>query len=446
MNLVPSFLQWLQPFFQQMTAPTYVSLLTVLAGWICARRHTVSSALLAQSHCPKHFSAYHRVFAAATWSLDAVGLALLGLILRRCTATGSPVFLAVDDTLCRKCGYRLFGAGMHYDPLLTGRKLSNANRSLKSRGHCWVVLAVVLAFPFRPGHYYCLPLLFRLFLNRRSAQRHRRPYRSRPELALQMLQKVCSDFQGCHCHLLADSAYAGQQTLRGLPENCDLTARWILNAWLHAPPAAPTGRKGRPAKLGQPLCKTADLLESRCEHLRVDQYGLHQTCRVSRVLACLRTVPQRPLSVVASEPLSASGRPRPKRRAVYYSTVREASAQQVLSWYALRWSMEVSFHDGKQQLGLDQPQGWSPRAVERLAPTLMLLYSLVVLWFADEGHRHYRPPWRPWYGAKVHASFADMLATLREQSLEAAFSATPPPDRPPRKWLQTLLNVLQQAA
>ena len=35
------------------------------------------------------------------------------------------------------------------------------------------------------------------------------------------------------------------------------------------------------------------------------------------------------------------------------------------------------------------------------------------------GHRHYEPPRRPWYPGKAQASFADMLATLRGQSVKA---------------------------
>lgn len=66
----------------------------------------------------------------------------------------------------------------------------------------------------------------------------------------------------------------------------------------------------------------------------------------------------------------------------------------------LRWSVEVTFYDSKQHLGLEQPQGWSRRAVERTASMAMLLYSLVVLWFAQAGHRLYQPPLecnRPFY-------------------------------------------------
>src|SRR6201999_127940 len=129
--------------------------------------------------------------------------------------------------------------------------------------------------------------------------------------------------------------------------------------------------------------------------------------------ACLFTVPERTLRLVAAEPLTAAGKPRPKFRAFYYSTVTDASAEQVLRWYALRWSVEVAFRDAKQQMGFAQPQGWTQPAALRTAPALMLLYTAIVLWFAREGRRRYRTPRWPWYRGKTVVSFADMLAALR---------------------------------
>ena len=47
----------------------------------------------------------------------------------------------------------------------------------------------------------------------------------------------------------------------------------------------------------------------------------------------------------------------------------------------------------------------------------MLLYSLIVLWFAREGHHRWRPLICPWYTSKTQPSFADMLGTLRRRSI-----------------------------
>ena len=102
---------------------------------------------------------------------------------------------------------------------------------------------------------------------------------------------------------------------------------------------------------------------------------------------------------------------------VFYSTCSDASAEQVIGWYAMRWSIEVTNHDNKQPLGFEEPPGWTRRSVERTTPRAMLLYSLIGLWFAREGRRSWRPMICPWYTSKTAPSFADMLGTLRRLSI-----------------------------
>jgi hypothetical protein len=463
MELVPSFLQLLQPFQSQMTAPTFSSLLTVLSGWVLCRRHTVSAALAAAGDfkkLKKHFSAYHRVFAAARWSLDAVGLALAAVVIRLALAADptATVTLVVDDTLCKKRGRRTFGVGMHYDAAATGRGLSNANHSLKARGHCWVVLGIAIEFGFfgfRPGHVYCLPVLLRLFLNRKTAEHHRRTYRTKVQLALEMLQLICATFPDRQFHLLADSAYGGKNLLGALPCNCSLSCRWILNAALYTPipPRVPgqkiPGHRGRHLVHGPRLPGVKQMLDGSCRRIELDVYGRRQTLRVAECLACFYATPGQPLKIIAAEPLDKHGHPKPKLRAVFYSTDVNATAEQILIRYAWRWSVEVSFHDAKQQLGLAQPQAWSKRAVQRCTPTLFLTYSLVVLWFAITGHRRWRATPIPWYPSKRHASFADMLAALRHAMLRQRFQGifkdlVHTPDHV--YAIKTLVRLVKQAA
>ena len=136
-SLVPSFVDLLQPLSCAMTCPTFDSLLTVLTGWVFARRRTVTGMILAAGAAvgAKHHSAYHRLFAAARWSLDELGLAVFSLVL---PLVDGVVLLAVDDTLARKRGLKVFGVGMHHDPLLSSRK-----KTITNWAHCWVVLGVV---------------------------------------------------------------------------------------------------------------------------------------------------------------------------------------------------------------------------------------------------------------------------------------------------------------
>ena len=435
MELVPGFGLLLQGLAATMTAPTFDSLITIMTGWVFAPRRTVTRMILAVGPAAsKHYSSYHRLFSAARWSLDAVGLAVFDLIVPWC---GDTVFVAIDDTLARKRGLKMFGTGMHHDPLLSSR-----GKKIMNWGHSWVVLGVIVELPFRPGHYFCLPILFRLYLNKQSAKKQRRMHRTRPELAVEMLDVLCKHRQNRRFHAIADSAYGGASVLAHLPANCDLTSRLVKDARLYeAPPARKPGQRGRSRVRGAKLPTPRQMLAKRCRRVTLDVYGRNETARLADVCARVFAVPDRPLRVVAVEALKGG-----RGQEVFYSTCHEATAEQVIRWYASRWSMEVTNHDSKQSLGFQEPQAWSRRAVERTAPMAMLLYSLVVLWFAREGHRRYQPLDCPWYVSKTDPSFADMLATLRRESVRQRILSLRLTGPGSRKIKQLLENAAALAA
>jgi hypothetical protein len=93
----------------------------------------------------------HRLFAVARWSTDAVGLALADLIVNRLLPAGSSLVIAVDDTLFKRSGWKVFGAAWHHDGAAKGPKPIAC-------GNCWVVAGIVvqLSFLSRP---VCLPVL-----------------------------------------------------------------------------------------------------------------------------------------------------------------------------------------------------------------------------------------------------------------------------------------------
>ena len=435
MEFVPGFALLLQELSAPMTAPSFASLITIVRGWVFASRRTVTRMILAAGNsAEKHFSSYHRLFSAARWSLDEMGLAVFDLIE---PFLGEVVMLGLDDTLARKCGLKMFGTGMHHDPLLSSR-----GKVITNWGHSWVVLGVIVELPFRPGHFYCLPILFRLYLNQKSALKHRRAYRTRPELAVEMLKILCNSRKTQQFHVVADSAYGGKSVLCCLPGNCDLTSRLLKDARLYGPrPERKTGTNGRPRKRGQRLPTPRDMLKERCRQVRLEIYGRSEQARITDVVAHVHAAPDRPLRVVAVEALRGG-----RGQEVFYSTCWQASAEQVIGWYASRWSIEVMNRDSKQHLGFEEPQGWTRNAVERTAPLAMLLYSLIVLWFAREGHRKCRPLSCPWYTSKTHPSFADMITTLRRLSLKQHVSTWALSGRGSRKVQQLLENAINIAA
>jgi hypothetical protein len=265
-----------------------------------------------------------------------------------------------------------------------------------------------------------LPVLFRLYLNKKASQRARRTHRTRPELAVEILTRLCEHAKSRHFHVVADSLYGGKSIVRALPTNCDLTSRIDLDARLYEPPPQRLpGTNGRPRLRGARIASPRRMLAGRCQRLTLELYGRHDRVRIADVEARWHCVAHKPLRVVAVEPLSGG-----RTIQAFYSTCWQATAVEVLTWYAQRWSIEQTFRDSKTHLGFEEPQGWTRKAVERTAPVGMLLYSLMVLWFAEVGHRQYSPRWRPWYPHKCGPSFADILATLRRQIMRQEVLAT----------------------
>jgi hypothetical protein len=435
MELVPGFVAFVQGLSVGMTTPTFANLMVILSGWVFSGRRTVTRMIVAAGPTArKHFSSYHRLFSAARWSLDEMGLAVFDLIRPH---LGETVILGLDDTLARKRGLKMFGTGMHYDPLLSSR-----GKSITNWGHSWVVLGVLVDFPFRRGHYYCLPILFRLYLNEKSAAKHRRVYRTRPERAVEMLRLLCERQKNQHFHVVADSAYGGKSVLCHLPTNCDLTSRLLKNARLYAaPPERKAGTNGRPRVRGTRLPTPAEMLGQRCRHVTLTIYGRKHAARIADQEARMHVAPKRPLRVVASEALRGG-----RGQEAFYSTCAQATAEQVLTWYSMRWSNEVMNHDSKQHLGFEEPQGWTRRSVERTAPIAMLLYSLIILWFARDGHRHWRRSACPWNTSKTQPSFTEMLATLRRLSVRQQVSSLAIHGAGARKIKQLLENAVNMAA
>src|SRR5881275_1721582 len=136
-------------------------------------------------------------------------------------APGATLLWAVDDTLCRKRGLTLYGAGMHYDPLISSRA-----KALVSWGHDWVVLCLIIVHPFwAPTKVFALPIAFRLYKNRqgltkgkKTAKKGPKPartaprpepdpnHRTRPELALELIRLAAAWFPDDEIIVTGDSA------------------------------------------------------------------------------------------------------------------------------------------------------------------------------------------------------------------------------------------------
>ncbi|MBI4730157.1 MAG: hypothetical protein HY775_11795 [Acidobacteria bacterium] len=273
------------------------------------------------------------------------------------------------------------------------------------------------------------------------------PHRKKTQFAADIVRILAGHFAGRAIRIVNDNLYSCETLLAALPPNVQMVGRLNLEAALHGPVPPVVGRrKGRPRKWGPklPTPKKVAEADSPWEEPRVHIYGRDVTVRLKTWTAFWR-------SAGAHRLLRCVVVWRPNGQYPYeafFSTDPALTVTEVLETYARRWSLEVTFHETRASLGVDHPQCWTRHAVERTAPTAMLLYSLIVLWYADHGHASPAAIWprRPWYRHKQTASFEDMVATLRRATLHPRLSSSVDPARDPAKITDSLLRWYGEAA
>lgn len=467
MEVTQSFVDLLADFQCVFTAPTWLLFVHLMTGWVLSPRHRYVTELIWSSFKTRngHHSRYHRFFSQSVWELDCLSHTLAVLLISLFAAVGT-IELAIDDTLCRKRGLNVYGTGMHHDPLISSRA-----KPLTSWGHDWVVLTLIVSRPFwAPSKVWSLPLAYRLYRNRqgntkgkkknkngkkgkkvqktknvRRASGASHPHRTRPELAVELISLVAGWFPDRQFMVTGDSAYGGQSVLKKLPGNVHLISHVHPQGAMFEPaPAVQLGKSGRPRKKGARLPGMEEwaLDGQPWEELQFDQFGLKATLRVkTRQSLYYKSGGQRLLNIVLVQDVLGK---RPDQ--MFYCTNLEWDARQILSCYAGRWSIEVTFENCKQLLGFEDPANRKPKAVERTAPMALVLYSLTVAWFHKVGHRHVQFPDRPWYKKKREPSFADMLTTLRRLSWQDKIRGVLPQRGRAKKLLAQIADFLSLAA
>ena len=413
MELTSSFIALLLQFAPVFTAPTYQTFVAIVAGWVLSQRHRfITEVIFSSGHVGDgHWSRFHRFFSHAAWDLDTFSMYLAKLVFT-ILAPGAILLWAVDDTLCRKRGLTLYGAGMHYDPLISSR-----SKALVSWGHDWVVLCLIVVHPvWAPTKVFALPIAARLYVNRqgltkgkkgrgKSSQAKADPnHRTRPELALELIKLAAQWFPGDEILVLGDSAYGGRSVLSHLPPNVHLISRVHAAAALYQPAPPKTEKTpGRPRKKGDRLPGMAAWAadpQQPWTRLDFDQFGLHAALTVKTIQALYyKSGRDRLLTIVLVRDVEGK---RPDQ--MFYCTRLDWTAREILAAYACRWAIECTFEYCKQFLGLEDPANRLPKAVERTAPMAMFIYTLVVVWFHGTGHQCVRFPFQPWYKKKAEPS------------------------------------------
>jgi hypothetical protein len=366
------------PLAPAFTAPTFDRFtLPALAAILTPGRRTVANLLRTPGTlAPGHRTSYQRALSAARWSGLALACRLCRLVLRWVPAD-RPVLLVGDDTVDGHKGKRVYGKARHRDPV----RSSHAYTAWRY-GHKWVVLAVLVHFPFakRP---WALPVLVALYRSAEDDRRRGRPHRTPAQLLCRLLAVLLRRFPDRRFVFVGDSGHGTHEVARSCHAR---RARLTLISKLHPeanlvePPPPYTG-KGRPRVKGAALPKPgAAAAAARLRRAVVRWYGggtrvvglasgTGHWYKSGQELVPLRWVFVRDLSGT-------------HRDEFFYTTDPALSPEAIVGHYAWRWNVETTFQELRGHLGLETTRGWCRRTVLRAAPLLFGLYTVVALLFA----------------------------------------------------------------
>ena len=399
-------LAWTKVLAPAFTKPGFANALLVFCGWVLTRgTHAITQALVELGIQGRvHHERLHRFFSRGAWSVDDLGRLLFAKIVEH-FADGDELILVVDDTLVSHKGPKIFGLGTHVDPVRSSRAWK-----VFSLGHVWVVVAVCVRLPFS-RRTWALPILFRLYRPKPACKRGQPPFKTKTQLANEMLVIASHWASGRRMRVTADAAYANSTVLGDLPSNVVFIGAMRPDAALTALPLPkdqqPTGRR---RKRGERLPTPAALAKSpsqRWATLDVHIYGKDTTLEIKVVDAqWYRVANDRHLRVVLVRVLRGD---LPVR--VFFCTDPQLDVADIIKAYASRWGIEVCFRELKQHLGFGDSPARKREAVERTAPFAGYLYTLLVLWFCSLPTRQRRRAiiHRPWYRTKKSYSFEDIL-------------------------------------
>lgn len=403
----------------------------LVAGAILAPgKRTVTSALRVMGLSEeKQFQNYHRVLNRAKWSAFNISRILLGLIVSVLMGTGVPLVVGVDETLERRKGDEIEAKGVFRDSARSSKKYTVFGFGLR-----WVSMMVLVSVPWS-RRVWALPFLTVLAPSERTNQANGKHHKTSIDWTMQMITAVRRWIPDRVIVLVTDGGLvAVKLALRCIRFANPVTyiSRLRLDARLYDEPGPqPSGKPGPKPKKGkrQPSLNQR-LKDPKTKWLKVviQWYGgKKREIEIATGTSLWHTSGFDPLPlrwVLVRDPL---GKLKPT---AFFSTNQTLAPLQILTYFIVRWGLEVTFEEARAHLGMETQRQWSDLAIARTTPALLGLFSLITL-LAHRLTEDQPLPIRTaaWYH-KQEATFSDVIALVRRYLwMETEFAHSLPKQR-----------------
>jgi hypothetical protein len=378
--------------------------------------------------------------------------------IEQCGEPDSPLVVAMDDSLLRKTGRRIFGCGYRRDPLsppfhvnfVRGLRILQVSAAVRQGSEGAARMIPIdfqhAALPAKP-HPRAPQEQHEAYRLERAARNINLVGRQR----LADLRRQMDENGSAARRLIAtvDGRFTNSTVLRHLPERTVLVGRVRKDSAFYDPPESQPER-GRKRKYGR-RCPTPEALlkDPAVPWQTVKAHAAGQTYEFKvKTLGPVYTAMdkgQKALRLVVVEPVPyrASKKSKLERREPAYliCTDPDLPLQELLQVYLWRWDIEVNFRDEKTILGVGQAQVRSESSNQN-APALavasyaMLLLASVKTYGAEGKPDTFQSPL--WYQRKPEkrATTNELINQLRWELWSAtlntnftSFSPTTAPDQ-----------------
>jgi len=412
------------------TAPSWYTFTSLAWGWALATdRHTITTYLwLTGATTVKHFSRFYVFLGCPLYNRR---WQLWGAVIRlavQFVPEGEVIRVSFDDTTKKKSGNHIEGRDRYRNGAGSARQEYRTLRGLN------FVLGV-MRIPLQrwPGHHLSIPVGLELYLKPERAHTLNLPYRSRSQLARDILDFLAEQLPGRHIRSLADGGYATKDYVRQVPNAAHVLGRFPINAKLYKVPPKPTKKqRGAPRKKGTLIGSPKTLAQTSkgwAPHPDEEGAEVHAWCGLWHSV-----LPGRLIRVVVVRRDATRCRKKPGQRKppppveAFFSTDVSLSTSDLLREYRDRWAVEIEIRDANAFDGLGQDQCRKRQRIVGINTFRLVMAAARTLWFIDQVERSPSlnlQRYRPWYRQKMAPSQLDVVWACRESLHEAGIFPIP---------------------
>ena len=412
------------------TAPSWQTFTSLAWGWALATdRHTITTYVwLTGATTVKHFSRFYVFLGGPLYNRR---WPLWGAVIRlavQFVPAGEVMRVIFDDTTKKKAGTHIEGLARYRNGAGSARQEYRPLRGLN-----FGVGVMRIPLTRWPGHSLSVPVGLELYLKPAQAQQLNVPYRSRSQLARDILDFMAPQGPGRPIRSLADGAYATKDYVRQLPKATHVVGRLPISTKLYTLPPTPT-----PTRRGAPRTKGALIGSPKTLAPTATGWSPHPSEAGAEIQAWEglwhAVLPGRLVRVVVLRregkraPTQPGQRQPPPAIEAFFTPDLTLSAHDIFHEYDDRWAVDIAIRDTNAFDGLGREQCRKRQRIVGANTFPLVMAAARTLWFLDQvecGTTFNLCCYRPWYRQKIAPSQLDVVWACREALHEAGIFPLP---------------------